>query len=455
MEQINWQPSSNSIADLKDWTNNHRLELQPPFQRKSVWGNAARIMLMDTILKNIPMPKIFVSNLVKNSEPYRSVIDGQQRISAILAFIKDEFELKKPYKGEHIGKKFSELPEEIRNKFFRYKLDFNEINDASDEQLREIYSRVNKYSLVLTAQEMRRSDFPGDFLTLSEKLAVHSFFDKTKIFTMTNRRRLGDVEYISELLAGLIDGIQDKKNTLDDFYQNYATWSEADKEKIKIEFDDILKDIALIFNGEKCNGESGPKTAYYHEPLKFNGLISKTRFKQKADFYALFFAISGLRRQKLNIKDKDLNNLRLDLDLMDKYTDPHSEIELFREYATKCLSDANSKGSREWRTNFLTAILLGTYADKMPYDANKLLGKIGLDLAYSKGFIGKGDYGCPTGLQCGICESEDNIFNDENTDMIDPHNPECKQEILYWDEDEPNHQLVNSKFICNECFDKK
>jgi hypothetical protein len=44
---------------------------------------------------------------------------------------------------------------------------FNEINDASDDQLREIYSRVNKYSTVLNSQELRRSDFPGDFLTLS------------------------------------------------------------------------------------------------------------------------------------------------------------------------------------------------------------------------------------------------------------------------------------------------
>lgn len=455
MDNIKWQPSSNSILDLKDWTDNHRLELQPSFQRKSVWGNAAQIMLMDTILKNIPMPKIFVSNLVKGDNPYRSVIDGQQRISAILAFIRDEFELKKPYEGEYEGKKFSDLPKNIRNNFFRYQLDFNEINDASDEQLREIYSRVNKYSLVLTAQEMRRSDFPGDFLTLSEKLAVHPFFDKTKIFTMTNRRRLGDVEYISELLAGLISDIQDKKNTLDDFYQDYAKWSKAKQEKIETEFNNILKDINSIFNGKKCNGESGPKTAYCAEELKFSGLISRMRFKQKADFYALFFAISDLRRQGLNIEGKNLDNLRLDLVLMDKYTDPHSEIELFREYATKCLSDSNSKVSRKWRVDFLKEILSGTYMDKMPYSANKLLGKIGFDLVHSTGFTSKGVYGCPVNLKCGVCSIEDNIFNGEDTDMIDPHNLECKQEILYWDNDESNHQLVNSKFICNKCFNKK
>jgi uncharacterized protein with ParB-like and HNH nuclease domain len=192
MENIEWQPSTNSILDLKDWTDNDRLEIRPSFQRKLVWGDAAKIMLIDTILKNIPMPKIFLSNLVKDNSPYRSVIDGQQRITTILSFIRDEFFLKKPYDGEFLNKKFSDLPKEIQNSFLRYKIDFNEINDASEEQLREIYSRVNKYSTVLTKQELRRSDFPGDFLRLAEKLAVIPFFDEAKVFTITNRRRFGD-----------------------------------------------------------------------------------------------------------------------------------------------------------------------------------------------------------------------------------------------------------------------
>jgi transcription termination factor NusB len=99
-----------------------------------------------------------------------------------------------------------------------------------------VYSRVNRYVLVLNKQEMRRSDFPGNFLNLAEKLAINSFFDKAKIFTITNRRRFGDAEYASELLAGLIGGIQDKKNTLDNFYKDYADWNITEKDKIEREF---------------------------------------------------------------------------------------------------------------------------------------------------------------------------------------------------------------------------
>jgi hypothetical protein len=47
---------------------------------------------------------------------------------------------------------------------------------------------------------------------------------------------------VSELLAGLIGGIQDKKNTLDDFYKDYADWNITEKDKIEKEFIEILKD---------------------------------------------------------------------------------------------------------------------------------------------------------------------------------------------------------------------
>ncbi len=450
MKKINWQPSSNSILDLKDWTDNNRLEIRPDFQRKFVWGRAAEIMLMDTILKNIPMPKIFVSNIVKNGNPYRSVIDGQQRITAILAFIRGEFSLKKPYDGKLLGKNFSELPENIRNDFLRYKLDFNEINDASDEQLREIYSRVNKYSTVLNKQELRRSDFPGDFLTLAEKLAVNPFFDDTKIFTITNRRRFGDVEYVSELLAGLIGDIQDKKNTLDDFYKDYADWNTEEKDKIEKQFIEILKDIHLIFNEKEYIGKSGPITVCYQEELKFKGFIGKTRFKQKSDFYALFFAIRKLKKLGYDIVDKDLENLRMDLMFMHKHTDPHSEISLFRDYATRCLSDANSKASREWRIDFLFKILSGTYIGSASVESNEQLSSIAFDWveiiqSNDVNLSSTGAYGCPSYFYCGKCQVEDNLSYEDGC---------VNKSKLYWDNEQTNHQLTNSQFICGGCLKK-
>ncbi len=215
---VHWISSPHPISDIRDWSKANRLELQPDFQRRAVWSASARIMLMDTILRRIPMPKIFLANTVRDGSTYRVVIDGQQRISAILDFLRDGFALNHPFTGKNKGKTFSELDPETQDSFLSYQIDFNEAVKPTDEQVRKVYARVNKYTVPLTKQELRRADFPGDFLKVSEELAVNDYFDEIGIFTPATRRKYGDVEYVSELLAAMIGGIQNKKTSLDDFY---------------------------------------------------------------------------------------------------------------------------------------------------------------------------------------------------------------------------------------------
>ena len=192
---VHWNSSPHPISDIRDWSEAGRLELRPDFQRRQVWSAPARIMLMDTIVRDIPMPKIFLANTIQDGKTYRVVIDGQQRITAILDYLRDEFSLADPYTGNEKGKKFSELDQNTMDHFLSYQIDFNEAINPTDEEVREVYARVNKYTVPLNKQELRRADFPGDFLNLSEELAVNEYFDRARIFTAANRRRYADVEF--------------------------------------------------------------------------------------------------------------------------------------------------------------------------------------------------------------------------------------------------------------------
>ncbi len=78
---MKWESYSHPISDIRDWDNNHRLELKPDFQRNEVWSRAAQIMLIDTIIKGIPIPKIYIKSIMNNGNTYRVVIDGQQRLT--------------------------------------------------------------------------------------------------------------------------------------------------------------------------------------------------------------------------------------------------------------------------------------------------------------------------------------------------------------------------------------
>ena len=212
---VHWNSSPHPISDIRDWSDAGRLELRPDFQRREVWSTPARVMLMDTILRDVPMPKIFLASSIKDGRTYRVVIDGQQRISAILAFLRNDFPLDEPYGGKATGKHFCDLDRATQDRLLSYQIDFNEAINPSDKEVREVYARVNKYTVPLTKQELRRADFPGNFLNISEELAINEYFDRIGLFSPANRKRSADVEYVSELLAAMMDGAQDKKGTLD------------------------------------------------------------------------------------------------------------------------------------------------------------------------------------------------------------------------------------------------
>ena len=340
--KMQWSTSTHPISDIRDWKEADRLELQPDFQRNEVWSKAAKIALIDTILLDIPIPKIYIKAIMKDEKTYRVVIDGQQRLTAILEFLQNKFKLKRAHitATDFENMKFKELPEEIRNKILSYKIDFNEIVNPSDDDVRDLYARVNKYTVQLNKQELRRADYPGEFLRFAEELSNMEFFDENKIFSVGQKRRMLDVEYIEELLCIILEGEQDKKDSIDDFCERYATLPMG-KEKLENEFQKVLNDIETIFSDVL--------------------ILKSTRFKQKADFYSLFGAVLFFKRKGKTIIEENLDSIRKILLELDREIEPHSETEEYSEYAIRCISDANSIATRVWRRNYIILYLKTLY----------------------------------------------------------------------------------------------
>lgn len=406
-----WSTTQHAIFDIRDWKRGGRLEIQPDFQRRAVWSDAAKIMLMDTILRQIPMPKAFVASAIEEEKLYRTVIDGQQRISSILDFLDDKFSLEAPYDGPYKGLRYSELPQEARDAFIQYSIDFNEAIGFSEDELRETYLRLNKYAFALTKQELRRADFPGEFLRLAEHLSIHRFFEGSKIFTIAARRRFKDVEFVSELVAGLLDGPQEKQETLDSFYLRYSKWAPEEAQKVRERFTAVARDLAILFPPEAP--------------------ISATRYKQKSDLYSLVIAIDELRTEGGSLEGVDAEPLRKDLHMLDHLIEPESKAPDCSEYAIKCVSQANTYWSRWWRMKFLKAFLAGTYLRKPPTED-------GATLFYR---LATGDhmpYGKPTVALCGGCNEATNRAS----------------EVVAWRNDSAVFQLSNACRLHAECLDR-
>jgi len=128
----------------------------PDWQRQEVWDNRKKQALIDSILRGWKLPKFY---FVKTSDEDFLVEDGQQRLTAIFEFFTDELALSPASAEDFGGYYYSELKRPIADSFDDFEVEYDVIEDATDEELKEFFQRLQE----------------GMSLTGSEKLnAVHS-----------------------------------------------------------------------------------------------------------------------------------------------------------------------------------------------------------------------------------------------------------------------------------------
>lgn len=200
------------ISDFLDWNREKRLKLNPDFQRGSVWTPAARTFLIDTILRQLPVPKVYLRTKidVSTKRSIREVVDGQQRLRAIIEFAEDKFPLSKRA-GDLAGKKYSTLDTERQELFLAYPIAVDQLLNATDDDVLEVFARLNSYTVTLNAPEKRHAKYQGDF-----KWAVRSasrdwsvLWEDYKILTVRERVRMLDDSLTAEMFGVLLEGVRD------------------------------------------------------------------------------------------------------------------------------------------------------------------------------------------------------------------------------------------------------
>jgi len=267
----NFDSRTYSVNDFRDWNDRKELELQPKFQRRSVWSDKARSYLIDSLIKGKPIPKIFIRQDIdpKTKKTVREVVDGQQRLRTIFSFLQDGFKITKAHSAEFGGKYYSELPDEIQTSILKYELSVDLLLDAPDKEVLDIFARLNSYAIKLNPQELRNATYFGEFKTLAYSLGFEyiSFWTENKIFTDAQILRMGEAELASDLLVALIDGINSRK-ALDSYYRKN---------------DDELKEkTKLAQQFRKTMDAIGAMSA---------GTIAESPFKSPVLFYSIFCAI--------------------------------------------------------------------------------------------------------------------------------------------------------------------
>jgi hypothetical protein len=286
---MDYDSSIQTISWFHDRYREGTLTISPPFQRKPVWAARQKCYLIESILLGLPVPEIFVQQKTSpEGKTTFAIVDGQQRIRSTLQFIGSEidpgeqqfnkFKLDKLDSSPWYNLSFAELSDDQKKAFFGYRFVVRYLNTDSDEEVRDMFRRLNQFLTPLKPQELRNATYTGPFVRLVLELADNEYWAENKIVTPSSIRRMGDVEFVSELLIGALHGPQGGSSAIiDDYYRQYEDYEEefpAQRRASRI-FRDTLKIVQLILPD-----------------------IKEARWSNKTDFYTLFVATGILLKTR-------------------------------------------------------------------------------------------------------------------------------------------------------------
>lgn len=176
------------IESLKNKRDRNQLILQPEYQRKYVWEKSKASNLIGSILLNIPIPPIFISNENDRWE----VIDGQQRLTSIFNYIEDKFPNKnssgysdfrltnlKGLPKEFSNKKFKDLPQKYQNYILSKEIPVIVIEGSTNKEIKfEMFKRLNTGMTKLNNQELRNCLYRGPYNDFIKRMAKYEPFRK-------------------------------------------------------------------------------------------------------------------------------------------------------------------------------------------------------------------------------------------------------------------------------------
>ncbi len=173
----------------------------PDWQREEVWGTDRQQLLIDSILRGWKLPKFYFLKTSDNPDEF-DVVDGQQRLNAIWEFFDDRLELSDESAARFGGGTYNTLPQDLSDSFDDYEVEYDEITDATDEEVKEFFQRLQA-GLPLSSSEKLNS-IHSKLRDYCVKLSKHDFFSKS---TVVSSRRYAFFDIVAKVATLEIESL--------------------------------------------------------------------------------------------------------------------------------------------------------------------------------------------------------------------------------------------------------
>lgn len=161
---------SESVQSLYSRYLDDRFGVNRRYQRKLVWSVEEKQSLIDSMIKNLPVPLFLVAEIGLGAEASFEVIDGMQRLNSIFAFLENEFPLDGHYfdldaladtksrkdSGE-LEQRQPVMPRDLAVQLSNYSVALSIFRATNESSVDEVFRRINSGGRRLSSQELRQA----------------------------------------------------------------------------------------------------------------------------------------------------------------------------------------------------------------------------------------------------------------------------------------------------------
>lgn len=233
------------LSTLKEMFDDGDIIPQPDYQRDYVYDDKLASRLVESVLMSIPIPTIY---FCEEEDGTYSIIDGQQRITSLVRYLKNEFALRGLQElPEFNKKKFQELDKDIQRKLKSSTLATIILLKSSQELKYEIFARLNQGAVKLNPQELRNCIYRGSFNNMLNDIAENNKL--LPLLFLSENKRKSYQENILRFFA--LRNFNDYGSSLKQTMNNYMSTHQNDDENnityLKKQFNSVIDIIKQVF----------------------------------------------------------------------------------------------------------------------------------------------------------------------------------------------------------------
>lgn len=334
-------PSGVSVQENYRRYRENQIVVNRKYQRKLVWSETEKACLIDSIIKGYPIPLIlFAEYTGEDGRTYYEVLDGMQRLNAIVSFLEDEYPVDQKYfdikqlaraqqaeaEGLFMGYHGEAVhTPQICANLLDYQLAVTSYKVESQENVFEIFRRINSAGRQLSSQEQRqagvlcqfsdlvrgiaadiRGDSTNEQVVLSDMPQIsigntrenyryglnadNTFWVKQGVIAIQNLKESDDEEIIADILISILldEPFARSKERLDKAYDlSSDLYSQIEIALIRYTPEKLKSDVQHTFSVLKNCIESVSTEANY-----LRSIVTPTaRVPIKNAFYTIFMAL--------------------------------------------------------------------------------------------------------------------------------------------------------------------